>query len=163
MKNIVSYITLAISLCALIWCAKIHVNQPKVAYLRMDEVFNAFNMKLELEKDFQLRVDVSEKRLESLKLEQLKPSLGIDSLAIVNQSIEKEMALLQSYMQELKPKYDRQIQGQLSSYIQEYVKKTDVQLFFTSLDGSTILHGEEKWDHTKQVINFINEKYEGTH
>jgi hypothetical protein len=129
----------------------------------MDEVFNAFNMKLELEKDFQLRVDASEKKLESLKFAQLSPSLSKDSMAIINESMEKEMALLQSYMEELKPKYDRQIQGQLSSYIQEYVKKADVQLFFTSLDGSTILHGEEKWDHTNQVIQFINEKYEGSH
>jgi hypothetical protein len=163
MKNTLSFLAIIISLGTLVWCIKHEFDQPSVAYLRMDEVFNAFNMKLELEKDFQLRVDASEQKLESLKLEQLRPSLSRDSVAIVNQSIEKEMALLQSYMEELKPKYDRQIQGQLASYIQEYVKKTDVELFFTSLDGSTILHGEEKWDHTKQVINFINEKYEGTH
>lgn len=162
MKNILTYFSIVLSLGALGWCLKQELTRPSIAYLRMDAVFNGFNMKLELEKDFQKRVESSEIKLDGLKLEVLKPNLSNDSVAILNAAIEKEYALMQSYMEELKPKYDKQIQGQLSSYIQDYINTTGVQLFFTTLDGSTILHGEEKWDHTEQVIKFINEKYEGT-
>lgn len=153
------------SLCcavgALIWCLILEESRPKVGFIQMDKVFEAFNMKQELESDFQKRLDASNGKIEQFNMRKLAADFNQDSLGIVNEILEREMALLKQYMTELKPQYDYQIQNQLAQYLNDYVKGTDLDLFFTSLNGSTILYGEPSLDHSERVIEYINNKYEG--
>lgn len=161
MNRALSIITICISIGALAWCFYIEQSRPLVGYIEMDKVFNAFQMKIELENDFQKRLDVSNERIEYMNLRKLSPDFNKDSLALINELLEKEMASVHQNMNVLKPQYDAQIQRQLSQYLMEYVASTSLDLFFTTLEGSTIIYGDSSLNHSEKAIMFINKKYEG--
>lgn len=163
MIKLTGVIAIVMSMGALLWCLSLESSRQKVAFLEMDNVFNAFDMKIELEKDFQKRLNASEIQIEhwTMRKAELTDAGKSDSVAILGDWIRREQETIGEYMKQLKPDYDNQIQNRLSVYIMEYIHSGEYDLFFTTLNGSTILHGSPDLNHTEKVIDFVNRKYAG--
>ena len=142
----------------------------KVVYVNMDQLFNGFQMKKELESDFQkksnslqIQLDKSRMKITEFKsvLESGVSQVYLDSLTQMNALF---ASLSEQYDQEftpLKEKYDTQIQNQLLEYVNEFGKSKGYDLILTSLNGSTVLYGAEEVNVTSEVLVFMNEKYAG--
>ncbi|MFM2000559.1 MAG: hypothetical protein RL204_2506 [Bacteroidota bacterium] len=142
----------------------------KVAYIDMKQVFDSFQMKIELEKDFQSKSSSLQKEIEEgamvfasmQKRYELSsnPQLA-DSLSYLGQVLGEKQKQMEEEFGSLKTQYDSQIQAQLYQYLQEYGSDSGLDVVLTTLDGSTLIYAKETLNVTEEAIAFVNEKYEG--
>ncbi len=146
------------------------INTKKIAYIDMKIVFEEFNMKKELESDFQKKTDGKQKELESIsneiaRIEKLRKEnaryASGDSLIMLYESFDKLSEQHRSNFYDLKAQYDSQIQQQLGQYLMDFGKNENFDILLTTLDGSTILYGNESMNVTESAIQYINNKYAG--
>lgn len=146
-------------------------NRPmRIVYVNMDQLFVGFQMKNELEKDFQSKSSDVEKQLEltRYKVGEYKEKLAtgiskayLDSLSIANAWLSDLTILYEENYIPLKEQYDSQIQNQLHDYMIAFGKSSDYDLVLTSLHGSTVVYGVDAVDVTQEALLFINERYAG--
>jgi Skp family chaperone for outer membrane proteins len=142
----------------------------KVAYIDMKQVFDSFQMKIELEKDFQSKSSSLQKEIEEGAMlfaamqkryeVSANPQL-VDSLSYMGQVLGEKQKQLEEEFGALKTQYDAQIQTQLYQYLQEYGSDSGLDVVLTTLDGSTLIYAKETLNVTEEAIAFVNEKYEG--
>lgn len=153
------------------WIATDMINgSKKVAYIDMKQVFDSFQMKIELEKDFQaksagLQKEIEEDALLYTSMQKryqatANPALG-DSLSYLGKVLGEKQEQLEVEFGDLKSQYDMQIQSQLYQYLQEYGSESGLDVVLTTLDGSTLIYAKETLNVTEDAIAYVNEKYEG--
>jgi outer membrane protein len=146
-------------------------NKPaKVVYVNMDELFNGFQMKKELENDFISRSNQIQKRIETLQIkitnfkEEVNQKISanyVDSLNRVNTQLSELNRQFQEEYMPLKEQYDAQIQNQLLNYMKEFGRANDYDLVITNLNGSTVIFGSDDVNVTTEALEFVNQKYAG--
>jgi outer membrane protein len=146
-------------------------NKPaKVVYVNMDELFNGFQMKKELENDFISRSNQIQKRIETLQIkitnfkEEVNQKISanyVDSLNRANTQLSELNRQFQEEYMPLKEQYDAQIQNQLLNYMKEFGKANDYDLVITNLNGSTVIFGSDDVNVTAEALEFVNQKYAG--
>ncbi|MFM1771449.1 MAG: hypothetical protein RLZZ71_591 [Bacteroidota bacterium] len=146
-------------------------NKPaKVVYVNMDELFNGFQMKKELENDFISRSNQIQKRIETLQIkitnfkEEVNQKISanyVDSLNRANTQLSDLNRQFQEEYMPLKEQYDAQIQNQLLNYMKEFGKTNDYDLVITNLNGSTVIFGSDDVNVTTEALEFVNQKYAG--
>jgi outer membrane protein len=146
-------------------------NKPaKVVYVNMDELFNGFQMKKELENDFISRSNQIQKRIETLQIkitnfkEEVNQKISanyVDSLNRANTQLSELNRQFQEEYMPLKEQYDAQIQNQLLNYMKEFGKANDYDLVITNLNGSTVIFGSDDVNVTTEALEFVNQKYAG--
>jgi outer membrane protein len=146
-------------------------NKPaKVVYVNMDELFNGFQMKKELENDFISRSNQIQKRIETLQIkitnfkEEVNQKISanyVDSLNRANTQLSDLNRQFQEEYMPLKEQYDAQIQNQLLNYMKEFGKANDYDLVITNLNGSTVIFGSDDVNVTAEALEFVNQKYAG--
>ena len=148
------------------------VKQPKVAFVHVQEIYNDFEYKKELEGKFETIKNSRKRILDSLEIQ-------INALGqnIQNSEINKEMNI-QNYQylvteyqskqktftednENLSQKYSEQIWSQLNQYIKEFGELNDYD-FIHGTDGSgSMLHAKKEYNVTTQLKDFANERYQG--
>lgn len=148
------------------------MSQPKVAFVHVQEVYNDFDYKIELEEKFETVRISRERILDSLEIQ-------INALAknIQNSEVNKEMNI-QNYQYlmgdfqnkqktftednaAISQKYTEQIWNQLNKYIKEFGEKNGYD-FIHGADGSgSVMHAGIKYNQTEALKNFVNERYQG--
>lgn len=146
-------------------------NEPvKIVYVNLDQLFNGFQMKKELESDFQSKTNQVQKELDHLKLkisiykEKLETQLSklyMDSLTSANARFAELSVLYEENYMTLKEQYDSQIQTQLQTYMLDFGKTKGYDLVITNLNGSTVIYGDNGVNVTEEALQFINQKYAG--
>jgi outer membrane protein len=146
-------------------------NKPaKVVYVNMDELFNGFQMKKELENDFISRSNQIQKRIETLQIkitnfkEEVNQKISanyVDSLNRANTQLSELNRQFQEEYMPLKEQYDAQIQNQLLNYMKEFGRANDYDLVITNLNGSTVIFGSDDVNVTTEALEFVNQKYAG--
>jgi outer membrane protein len=146
-------------------------NKPaKVVYVNMDELFNGFQMKKELENDFISRSNQIQKRIETLQIkitnfkEEVNQKISanyVDSLNRANTQLSELNRQFQEEYMPLKEQYDAQIQNQLLNYMKEFGKANDYDLVITNLNGRTVIFGSDDVNVTTEALEFVNQKYAG--
>ena len=146
-------------------------NKPaKVVYVNMDELFNGFQMKKELENDFISRSNQIQKRIETLQIkitnfkEEVNQKISanyVDSLNRANTQLSELNRQFQEEYMPLKEQYDAQIQNQLLNYMKEFGRANDYDLVITNLNGSTVIFGSDDVNVTAEALEFVNQKYAG--
>ena len=113
-------------------------NKPaKVVYVNMDELFNGFQMKKELENDFLSKTNQIQKQIETLRIkvagfkEEVSRAVStnyVDSLNSANAKLTELNIQFQENYAPLKDQYDSQIQNQLLNYMKQKIERFRVFL-----------------------------------
>jgi len=143
----------------------------KIGYVVIQEVFNEFNLKKELEKKYDGVRNARKKILDSIQID----------LSILSKKIETKTATEEEkniferkrmeYAQKgrafdednvvLTREYDSQIIKQLNQYISDYGKENGYDMIYGNTTSGSILYGDKKYNITKEVSVYLNEKYQG--
>jgi outer membrane protein len=147
-------------------------SRPKTGYISLQEVYNGFNMKIEMQKKYTVTVTARQKRLDSLQLE-LKSFAQILDANKSNQAeaVKKFEVLRDQYLQQrqameednknLTAQFDKEILTQLNQYVKDFGKENGYDYLFGNDGNGSLMFGSDKGDLSKQVIEYINKKYAG--
>ena len=142
----------------------------KTGYIQLQTVFQSFEGKIEMEKRFQQTQWNTQKYLDSLQLQlrQMKLSLeqkesdklknDIQNLKTQYTNIENKAYQIQSEKAE---EYTQQIWNQLNQYIEDFGQENDYDYIFGTEGAGVLMYGDEKRNLTKDIINYINKRYDG--
>lgn len=146
--------------------------RPKDVVIDIEEVFNEFTMKLELQKKVQ-SVEQSQKViLDSLEfnLKQIEAKYATASngdKALIEQEYNRyqyNYTVRKEKMQEnlaiALQNFDEQIWSQLNAYLIDFGKEQDVKIIFGNFNKNVLYHDSEM-DLTLEAIAFINQRYKG--
>jgi outer membrane protein len=143
------------------------LNAKKVAYVSTVQVFNEFKMKKVLESDFQRIESFRKEHLDSLEL-MIKVIQNDTKLknkqAILEYKTEEFYAKQQEFERansDLTAKYNDQIVSQLKQYVKDYGVENRYDFIYGDDGELDLMFASEKHDVTKQVIEYINKRYEG--
>jgi len=146
-------------------------SQPKMGYVKSSELFEDFKGKKELEAKFTKSEGDQQSMLDTLTLEiadltnQLteKPN---DQALKKKKSQKKQlfMELQQRFSQKnvnQNQQYSEAIWKQINQYTMEYGKQHNYDYIFGATGNGSLMYAKDAEDVTKEVLNFINKKYEG--
>ena len=144
----------------------------KVGYVELSKVFEGVEMKLELqqklEKDLMGKkglVDSLMFQLSTLKNElenQKEPSKEkIEQFYQLQAYYAKQKETFDQYQLQETQNYDAQILGQMTQYIKDFGNENGYDFIFGDDNTGNILYGRPAADITSEVIEFINQKYQG--
>jgi outer membrane protein len=143
----------------------------KVAYANNNQLFNGFELKIELTKKLEVKKVASQLTLDSIKFElvELKKKIEITEVPnegliknhqlLYNEYLTKEKSFIRSNEQ-LAQQYDEQIMKQLNEYIKNYAKEQHINVLLGVGDGN-LLYAEDNMDITDDLIKYSNLKYNG--
>lgn len=147
-------------------------NKSKVAYIKNVELYNEFALKKELETKLTVVKNQRKSILDSLML-QLK--MASTQLEYSKEKDSKEMKLFQIQKQEylykekqfdeddqrLAEQYSQQIWKQINQYVSDYGKENNYSFIYGASGNGAIMYAQDKYDVTKELAEYINEKYKG--
>lgn len=146
--------------------------QKKIAFVNVNQLYNEFEMKKELEATLTNVLKGRHQQLDSLELE----------LKLLNSKIESDGARDKNLIQNFEEKrqgyllkknqfeednrmmqedYTTKIMKQLNQYVTDYGKENVYQYILGAEGSGAIMYAEETEDITKTVKEFINQKYKG--
>ena len=148
------------------------VELKKVAYVNTNKVFSEFEMKQELERKLETDLYSKKALVDSLMFQLTSLKNQLESEQEPSQKKIEEFYQLQAYYAKQKEtyeqyqinetqKYDAQILGQMTQYINDYGKENAYDFIFGADNSGTVLYGDPIGDVTEEVLIFINEKYQG--
>jgi outer membrane protein len=147
-------------------------NTPKIGYVVIQDVFNDFELKKELQKKLENVKGYRQKIVDSLRID-----LTILSKKIQTNIASKEekdlfdrkkleynqkMQIFEEDNLALTKQYDKEIITQLNQYVTDYGKKYNFDLIHGNNSDGSLMYGNDKYNVTKEVSAFINEKFKGT-
>lgn len=144
----------------------------KTAYIDVKEVFENFQMKGELQKKLANETLSHRNYLDSLmfNIQLLKNKLE-SSKKPTHEEIEqynKMQTIYFEHKQEIEnsvgkmtSEYDAQIIEQMTQYIKDFGKTNDYDFIIGKNESGNLLYGNIEYDITKEVTQFINDKYQG--
>ena len=144
---------------------------PKTAYINVNEVYNDFQFKKELEVKLNNTKLARKAILDSLNL---KLNLLVKDIEITGETPEKiyrfemvkEEYILKTERftednQALTTKYNDEIWLQLNTYIKDYGNEHDYAYIFGAGGTGNIMHALKKNEITSEVSKYVNAKYNG--
>ncbi|MCG3167825.1 MAG: hypothetical protein POELPBGB_03620 [Bacteroidia bacterium] len=170
--KILNYLSFVLALAGVVVAAWLYVSQPKSAYVELDKVFDAFELKKELEADLE--------KIGKIKLGQ------VDSLKLVMESMQRDMSAsgkkdsetIKKYQQEayevaykkqqveenieiLKQEYNDRIWKQLNQYLRDYGHENKYEFLFGASGSGSIMYAKKENNMTDEVIIYVNKRYQG--
>ncbi len=142
--------------------------KEKNVYLDTAEVFNGFKLQKELRTKLENVQSARQAILDSIQLRLTAISSSSDfdpqnpgeeffSLRGLYQQRQKQF---EEDNQRLSNEYDRQIWNQLNQYVKDYGKEHNYTIIFGANGQGNIMYASETRDITKELIDYINNKYE---
>jgi outer membrane protein len=157
-----------ISLLGLFW----NPSRQKVAYVRMEAIYNEFPMKLQLEGKLKETEKARQFLLDSMKLQLHQLTLSLQAMPKVDTAMLRLYNLKQQYLnnqqaqfdednQQLAQQYTTQIWGQLNQYTHDYGKEHGYDYILGASGDGTLMYASESEDVTDELKGYINSKYNG--
>jgi outer membrane protein len=156
----------------LLFCV-LYVNftKPKIGYVVIQEVFNDFELKKELQKKLENVKNYRQKIVDSLRIDltilskkvQTNSATPIEKDLFERKKIEynQKLQIFEEDNGILTKQYDQEIITQLNQYIKDYGKKNNFDMIQGNNSDGSLMYGKEEFNLTKEVSVFINEKYKG--
>ena len=148
------------------------IKEKKIGYVNTQEVFNDFELKKELEIKLKRELDYKQSFLDSLAYDIQLMQTRLNAVVEPSQEdvkiFQKQKALYFEHKQEIETnsaektrEFDAQIINQMNSYIAEFGKEKGYEYVLGNNSSGFILYGKQVNEITKEVIAFINNKYQG--
>jgi outer membrane protein len=169
MKNKIFYGYLALSLGLIGTLFYLRSKETKkIGYVTTLKVFEEFALKKELEQDYQKVQIARQTYLDSIKLNVQTLSVQESKDAIREEKINhlKKAYLLKEDQfdkenENLYSQYNEQIWNQLNQYVQDFGKEQGYDYLLGASGQGSIMYAKENEDVTKEVIEYVNNKYRG--
>jgi len=148
------------------------IQNPKMGFVNLGIVFNEFELKKELENKLKSDLSTDKKILDSLSVElellQSRLETEFNPNEVEIQKFQQKQALFYEKKRDFEIKsseitqnYDARIIQQMNQFIKDFSKENGYDYVFGNDNSGVLLYGEELNDITKEVIAYINNKYEG--
>jgi len=147
-------------------------SKEKEAYININEVYNDFEMKIELENKL-IAVQTKRKQvMDSLELEIQLASNRLSTITELSIEESQKFELMQrNYLTQrdqfeaendrVTQEFKNQIFTRLNEYAKEYGEKEGYDYLFGTTGQGSIMYAKPEHDITKAVTKYINEKYKG--
>jgi len=172
--KIITYIFIlisAFSLSGVIYLLLENNNDSKAVYFLSAEVYNAFDYKVELEKELN---DIGTKNKNILDSLETNYQLSINALNGVEPN-EDELIVLkrkQKSFFELKEKLENRfsdfqqdsynkIWERINGFVKTYGKENNLAYIFGANGDGSVMYADENNNITKDIISYVNSKYNG--
>jgi outer membrane protein len=146
--------------------------QKKIAFVKIGELYNDFEMKKELERSL---ISISNSRkniLDSMELELklIDKKIQTNSASDANlkdlfESKRENYFLKKNQFQEdnnqMQEQYTANIMKQLNQYVADYGRENEYWYIFGAEGSGALMYADSKEEITKEVGKYINEKYKG--
>jgi outer membrane protein len=150
-----------------------HQVQRKVGYVYIKELYNGFEMKKQMEQKYLKSKQQRDKVLDSAKFELNNLLKKIDAekeknpktIEEFNKKKEQFFQIKSSFEEEnskLSRDFDEQILTQLNQYVKDFGTQQHYDLLFGNDGNGSLMYAIDELNHTKEVLEFINAKYNGT-
>lgn len=144
----------------------------KVGYIQIAQVFEKFDMKKDmlekLQKETQAKRDLVDSLAVGVQLlsdqisksevptEEMENALQYKRVQYYNHRQEYE-----TMMQEKTQQYDQEIVGRLNTLVGDFAKKNGYDFIYGADGSGFLMYGKQAHDVTNQVIEYLNNKYQG--
>lgn len=163
MKKTILVATVIASVCVAICFFMFRHMQKKIAVVDVIKLVNEFQMKKDLEA--RSMQDLKQIGMATDSLKRLLQAKGNDA-----QSDKEEVQNLYTTYLGAQRQYDTQVEqisqeinqqvwNRLNPLIDEYGKKENLRLVIGANGMGTVLYNDDYYDHTQQLIKYINDKY----
>jgi outer membrane protein len=141
-------------------------NAPKLAYVDIKTVYDEFELKKELEKNYTQTIGARQKNLDSIAL-QIKIYERRAQGKAINDEIYKTM-IAEFYEKKkiytedneaLAQKIDEQILTQINKLIKDYGDANNYTFIFGANGNGTLMFAKESKNITKPFVEFLNTQY----
>ncbi|MBK8705977.1 MAG: OmpH family outer membrane protein [Saprospiraceae bacterium] len=154
------------------WIAYHYLSMPKTGFVVIQEVYNGFDMKKEIEQKYNRTKLARDKILDSLELElkllagtiereQQKNKTTIEQFTIKREEFLQRKQTYEEDNAALTKQYDQEILTQLNQYIKDFGEKHHFTYVFGNDGNGSLMYAADAKNVTKEVIEFINRKYKG--
>lgn len=149
-----------------------HYAKPKLGYILVQDVYNGFELKKELQKKYEETAGARQRLLDSLGHElqmiagKIESDKGKDErmLTLFNSRRDEYVQRRESMAQDnqnLTAQYDKEILTQLNQYVKEYGAEHGYKYIFGSDGNGSLMYADEAENITAAVTEFINQRYRG--
>lgn len=172
MKNKFRIVIIVFIVLVCVWEAYNFFTKPKAGYVILTEVYNGFEMKKEMEKNYLSTTDARKKILDSLELEiklmnnriVRKTNMKASDTLGYQYKIEEYILKKKTFNEDnnsLSQKYDEEIITQLNQYVKDYGAANHYTFIYGTGGNGSLMYADEAKNITKDVIEYINLKYSG--
>lgn len=167
-----NYVSFVLALAGISFAAWLYLSQPKTGYVELDKVFDAFELKKELEADLEKIGKIKLGQVDSLKLvmERMQRNMSAsgkkDAESIKQYQKEAyEVAYKKQQTEEnieiLKQEYNDRIWKQLNQYVKDYGHENKYEFLFGASGSGSIMYSKKENNMTDEVIIYVNKRYQG--
>ncbi len=144
-------------------------DKPKMAYVDLGTVFNEFAMQQELSGQLEQLNNTRQVQLDSLEvnlqrmasLPEFNPEAPNTRFLQLRQDYLQRKEQYEQDSQRLVQEYDKQIWTQLNQYLNDFGQKANYSFVFGANGQGSVMFADAELNLTKEVISYINERYEG--
>lgn len=147
-------------------------NGMKVVYVDINQLYESFEYKKELSKEYNKVKGARDRVIDSLENElgqisyelQGMNTIPADRRAAFDKKKEYFMQLNQQLEEDnenLRVTYDNKIIKQLNAYLKEFGEKNAYDVILGADSKGTVLYARKDLDKTKEVLEYINNRYKG--
>lgn len=137
---------------------------PRIAFVNLPQVFNEFQLKKDLEKKLNVELNTKSKLIDSLKLTlgrmPLKTQTDFEKVSYERQNIIQTANALDIDQQKKTQEFNSQVYERLNRYIKMYANEHRYDFILGAEGSGVLMAADESKDLTKEVITYINQKYE---
>jgi outer membrane protein len=142
------------------------VIKDKIAYVNFMQIYDGFKMKKELEAKLTLSQQARKNFIDSLEndIREMHPSTDDKLNAVIGYQkkfIEEKYREFDELNQKQAEDYQKQILLQINTYVKEFGKLNRYQYILGANGEGTLMYAEESKDISAEVLQFINNRYEG--
>lgn len=134
-------------------------SKPDVVYVDNVQLFEGFNMTKEMKKIGENQFNLQKSKIDSL-YSKIQNSPSADKQILMKEYIGLKENL-QQFNQQFAYEETQKIWKRLNSYINEFSSQKKYKLIIGSEKKEDVLYSDEELNITKELINFVNSKYEG--
>ena len=167
LKKIVAPLLIVLAVAfSLFWSS---YKSKKIAYVNTSLVYDGFKLKKELETKYKTVQLTRQNLLDSIKFK--VQYLSLKGNAISENEKMQINELQRSYLVKEKEfnqdneataaQYSEQIWKQINQFMNDYGKANNFDVIFGATGQGNIMYAKEQDDITKEILEFINSKYEG--
>ena len=147
------------------------LNKPKTAYVDTVEVYNNFEMKIELEKKLDETKDARTRILDSLLNEVETVVSYLRQNEKDKEAVNKYEFLRQQYLtreqqfeednRALAQQYTDQVWKQLNQYVKDFGEDQNYQYIYGTTGQGNLMYAKEQLEISEEVLKYVNERYQG--
>lgn len=171
-KNKFTLLFAILLIAAIGWIIYQNRSIPKTGYIIIQDVYNDFELKKEVEKKYLQTKNARDKILDSLafevkmiankvKAENEKNQETVDKFNLKRDEYFQRKQTFEEDNAALTKQYDQEILTQLNQYIKDYAEANNYTYVFGNDGNGSLLYGIETLNITKEVSTYVNNKYKG--